>query len=1079
MDPKEHILTLPDTYIGGIEPSIIENIWVCDSDNEFKNKDVKVSLGFYNIFNEILTNASDQILRTREYEKKDKTVQITKTIKVSLDKETNIISVFNDGDGIPVVEHEEKKIMVPELIFGHLLTSSNYDKEKKKIWGGKNGLGSKVCLKTGSFLPTYDGRMVKIEDITENDELIGDDGLPRKVIDKITGCDKLFEITQAMGNPYIVNENHILCLRMNDHKVIFWNKTKYGWSILWFNKEDNKINSKNIPARKNEGIICQECNIKLSGNIGRHYRRVHKNIPIPKLPRNKPTVIAPDTQEVKDALLTMQKFAESIDDDNTIDISVKDFMKLNESTKSRLSGYISKCVQWPKQEVYLDPYVLGLWLGDGCHTGNGFAINARDDPEILEYLENWGLENDAKFKQTGKNRVAYCISSLSKSGKAPLKKLLLKYNLIKNKHIPKEYLINSREVRLKVLAGLIDSDGYVSRDGTRISISQGMFHNHDNLAKDIIYLTRSLGFMCRSTINKTTWTYKGELKKGLATHMNISGNGVEDIPTLVVRKKCNHPKKHDTSSTGIIKIKEVESGEFIGLEVDKNHRFALEDFTITHNCNIYSSMFEVETVDHRRSKKFKQVWKNNMSEPENKAKITECKGKAYTKITFLPEYSRFGMPNGLDEDTLSLLRKRVYDIAGCSPKDVSVYLNDVKLDVKDFPQYVNKYIDKDTSIVYEKPNDFWEVVACASPDGIHRQVSLVNGLCTMNGGKHVEYISNKICKDLVKKLNGKSGEIKVNHIKNNLWVFINSFIVNPSFSSQTKETLTTPATKFGSTCDLSETFINKLAKTEIAERAKLMKSFQDKTGLTKTDGKKTKTIRGIPKLDDANWAGTNKSLDCTLILTEGDSAKALIISGLSVVGRDKYGVFPLRGKLLNVRDATDKQVTGNVELQNLKKILGLQQNTKNIQDLRYGKVMIVTDQDSVLGDTPLLLKDINELIHIKTIDNLTNDWKKNINGKEYGSCYYKVWTDNGWTNINHVMRHKVNKKIFRVLTNTGVVDVTEDHSLLNKNKEKISPKDCEINMELLHHFPDFTETKINNDVNITGKEAYYIGNFAK
>ena len=144
MEPKEHILALPDTYIGGIEPSIIENTWVCDSNNEFVNKDVKVSLGFHNIFNEVLTNASDQCLRTREYEKKDKTVQITKTIKVTIDKETGILSVYNDGDGISIVENEDKKL-IPELVFGQLLTSSNYDKEKKKTWGGKNGLGSKVC----------------------------------------------------------------------------------------------------------------------------------------------------------------------------------------------------------------------------------------------------------------------------------------------------------------------------------------------------------------------------------------------------------------------------------------------------------------------------------------------------------------------------------------------------------------------------------------------------------------------------------------------------------------------------------------------------------------------------------------------------------------------------------------------------------------------------------------------------------------------------------------------------------------------------------------------------------------------
>jgi DNA topoisomerase-2 len=941
MEHKEHILNVPDTYIGSVEPSSIEDVWVCNSDDIFVQKDIEVSPGFYNIFNEILTNSSDQCLRTREYIKKDNTVQITTAIKITIDEETGIISVLNDGDGIPVVEHAEKKIMIPELIFGQLLTSSNYDKTKKKTWGGKNGYGSKVCLKIGTKIPTFGGKLVNIEDITSDDKLIGDDGFPRKVIDKIIGNDRLFEVSQIKGNPYIVNENHILCLRMQDHKVIFWNKTELAWTMLWLNKEEQRIQSKKISSGIKPSVICPECKIELSSNLGRHYKRIHKDLSVPKQPRHGPTINAPDTPEVKEAFNKMKEFAKKIPDDNNLDISVKDFLKLNKTMRLRLTGYVGDCVQWEYQNVDIDPYVLGLWLGDD------FAINVKDDPEILEYLEDWGKNNDAKFKQTGQNPVAYNISSLSKCDIAQLKKQISKYNLFKNKHIPKEYLINSRDVRLKILAGLIDSNGYVMQEDSRVTIAQGT--NHIKLAEDIIFLAKSLGFMCLGNIQKTQWTYKGELKIGLAMLINISGSGVEDIPTLVSRKNCMNPVKRDTASTGNLEIKEVEAGDYIGLAVDGNHRFVLEDFTVTHNCNIYSEMFEVETVDHRRGKKFKQVWKNNMSEPEKKAKVTECKGKAYTKITFLPEYSRFGMPDGLKGDIINLIRKRAYDIAGCSPRDVGVYFNGVKLEIKDFPQYVEKYIgkQKDVKRVYEKPNEFWEIVACASPDGNHRQVSLVNGICTINGGKHVEYITNKICKDLVAKVNGKTktGGIKSNHVKNNLWVFINSLIVNPSFSSQTKEALTTPVANFGSKCELSDDFINKLAKTEIVDRAKLMKSFHDKSGLSKTDGKKTKSIRGIPKLDDANWAGTTKSNECTLILTEGDSAKALVISGLSVVGRDKYGVFPLRGKLLNVREASDNQITGNSEIQNIKKILGLQQGTKTINDLRYGKVLILTDQD--------------------------------------------------------------------------------------------------------------------------------------
>jgi len=114
--------------------------------------------------------------------------------------------------------------------------------------------------------------------------------------------------------------------------------------------------------------------------------------------------------------------------------------------------------------------------------------------------------------------------------------------------------------------------------------------------------------------------------------------------------------------------------------------------------------------------------------------------------------------------------------------------------------------------------------------------------------------------------------------------------------------------------------------------------------------KKHAKLKGIPKLEDANDAGTKNSINCTLILTEGDSAKSLAVSGLGVIGRDRYGVFPLKGKLLNVREATHKQILENAEINNLVKILGLQykkkyENDTDLKTLRYGKLMIMTDQD--------------------------------------------------------------------------------------------------------------------------------------
>ena len=232
---------------------------------------------------------------------------------------------------------------------------------------------------------------MKIEDLEIGQCVIGDDGFRRTITNKCEGNGKLFEVSQQRGNSYIVNENHIVSLRMPDHKVIFWNTDKNGWSVLWLDKDRVNMCSKHISASPPE-IICPECNQKLSGNLGRHYKRMHKDKEVPKKTRRSPTVIPPEKPEVKQALEEMKKFVETIPDDNTIDISIQDYMKLNKTTQGRLTGFIGECVEWEEQQVELDPYVLGLWLGDGYKHGRAFAINSKDDPEILEYLEEWGKE---------------------------------------------------------------------------------------------------------------------------------------------------------------------------------------------------------------------------------------------------------------------------------------------------------------------------------------------------------------------------------------------------------------------------------------------------------------------------------------------------------------------------------------------------------------------------------------------------------------------------------------------------------------------------------------------------------------
>ncbi|CAA0808911.1 DNA topoisomerase 2 [Striga hermonthica] len=373
--------------------------------------------------------------------------------------------------------------------------------------------------------------------------------------------------------------------------------------------------------------------------------------------------------------------------------------------------------------------------------------------------------------------------------------------------------------------------------------------------------------------------------------------------------------------------------------------------------NIFSTEFVIETADGKRQKKYKQIFSSNMGKKSEPA-ITKCKaGENWTRITFKPDLAKFGM-SYLEEDVVALMKKRVIDVAGCLGKSVKVELNGQLFHFKSFSSYCELYLKSSSSSSLEplprfeeEVHDRWQIYISRS-EGQFQQVSFVNGIATIKGGTHVDYVTNKITSHLVTALKNKNKknkkfDIKPHTVKNHLWVFVNSLIDNPAFDSQTKETLTLRASSFGSSWDFSSKFLDKVAKSDIMKNIEEWAEFKQKKELKKTDGSKDRRIYGLAKLADANEAGGRNSEKCTLILTEGDSAKALAIAGLSVVGRDYYGVFPLRGKLLNVREASHNQILQNAEIQNIKQILGLQQEKKydSIKSLRYGHLMIMTDQD--------------------------------------------------------------------------------------------------------------------------------------
>ena len=369
---------------------------------------------------------------------------------------------------------------------------------------------------------------------------------------------------------------------------------------------------------------------------------------------------------------------------------------------------------------------------------------------------------------------------------------------------------------------------------------------------------------------------------------------------------------------------------------------------------IWSTYGYIETVDHVRGLKYTQEFKNNLDEI-GKPSITKCKTKPYTKIVFKPDYARLGLgASNLTPDTIALLRKRVFDVAAITDKSIKVKYNSIPIPVKNFQQYVDMYIGEkdDVKRVYEEAGPRWEYAVSLSPTHEFIQVSFVNGIHTAKGGKHVEYILNQITRKLVAYIEKKKKVVvNANSIKEQLILFLRCDVENPSFDSQTKDFMNTPSAKFGSTSSVSDKFIDKLAKMGVMDAACALTEVKENKAAKKTDGTKTKSIRGIPKLIDANWAGTEKSAQCIIIFCEGDSAKAGIVSGLSSEDRNTIGVYPMKGKILNVRGEQVKRIAENKEISEIKKILGLEtgKEYKTAQDvsksLRYGRVLFMTDQD--------------------------------------------------------------------------------------------------------------------------------------
>tara|TARA_Y100000768_G_scaffold315455_1_gene250409 strand:- start:1173 stop:4598 length:3426 start_codon:yes stop_codon:yes gene_type:complete len=437
---------------------------------------------------------------------------------------------------------------------------------------------------------------------------------------------------------------------------------------------------------------------------------------------------------------------------------------------------------------------------------------------------------------------------------------------------------------------------------------------------------------------------------------------------------------------------------------------------------IWSTWAKIETVDHTRELKYVQEFEDNL-DVIHKPKITKCKSKPYTKISFKPDFKRLKIDN-LSDDFKNLLLRRIYDIAGITTSNIKVKYNNEVINIKNFNNYIDLYIGNKEEVqrIYESPNQRWEYAICLAPNHEFTQISFVNGIHTNKGGKHVEYIINQVIKKITTYIKTKKHiDVKPSSIKEQLMIFVNCIIENPAFDSQTKDYLNTNISNFGSSCEVSDKFIDKLIKLGVVTTACNLNDIKDNKAAKKTDGIKCKTIRNIPKLIDANFAGGAKGNQCLLILCEGDSAKSGIISGLSRDDRNYIGVYPMKGKMLNTRGESITKINENREITEIKQILGLEHGKKYDKELiksklRYGKLVFMTDQDldgshikglginmidsewrslieipEFIGymNTPILKatkgKNVIEFYNNGEFEN----WKKNNDIKHYSIKYYK------------------------------------------------------------------------------------------
>lgn len=350
---------------------------------------------------------------------------------------------------------------------------------------------------------------------------------------------------------------------------------------------------------------------------------------------------------------------------------------------------------------------------------------------------------------------------------------------------------------------------------------------------------------------------------------------------------------------------------------------------------IFSRSFHVKTADGKHQ--FEQTHLEN-SRKKTEPRIRES-DKHFTKITWLPDYERFGL-TGLDDGNFQRLVKRVYDVAGCNP-NLKIYLNGQQIRIKGFDDYIKLYTD---DFIYEE-NEHWRV-GIARADAGFEHVSFVNGTETLIGGNHVSYIANQLTTRLQEFFKKKyKVDVKPADIRNHLWLFIDATIIRPRYSSQTKEDLITEIKSFGTSFTFSDKTINKLLRSPVIQsildwvQAKAQAAALAEMRKLNKETEKA-NLKKIKKFHDATERDRSKTM---VMFGEGDSACAALLAA-----RDPrfHAVFPLRGRPINVSATTFAKIKENAEFENIRTIVGLKYGERaDPAELNFGKIVIASDYD--------------------------------------------------------------------------------------------------------------------------------------